>query len=233
MPSKVNKTLFQTQMGMVGDELAYERLRKVVKDVAVQYLDVELPVGSQKPESWLAFKSELERRFPLFRDDKRGAERLESAKFFAKKDIRRMRPRAAKEGPRLATTQESAKGANLKSNASNASPNSPDLPTPSGVAIQEAEPEFLQRFNTRHAPDILAFLEGCNPPLAYLFPFFLEAGIDERGWLWTMQDWPKSYLYAFLARNFDIKEDGSVDEKKIALQALLIRFNDYTSGMDE
>lgn len=81
--------------------------------------------------------------------------------------------------------------------------------------------------NARHAVDVLAFLEGCNPPLPFLLPHFIEAGIDERGWLWAMQEWPKSALKDFLASNFTMQADGSPDEKKVAVQALLNHFDDY------
>lgn len=74
---------------------------------------------------------------------------------------------------------------------------------------------------------MLDFLEGCQPPLAFLLPAFLEAGIEERNWLRAMQGWPRSALREFLLLYFNKRQDGSFDEQEVVLQALLIRFNNY------
>ncbi|KAJ7261342.1 hypothetical protein B0H12DRAFT_348841 [Mycena haematopus] len=227
---RILKADFQGQMGMAGANAAYRQFRKVIKEVAVQCLDIERPRTSQSPESWAAFKSELMNRFPLFCDPNEGAKRLESAVFFASEDLKHIRERLVKMP--AYSNQENTKKApqtdsEITSIASPTSTVSSDMLAPTSVASSPANTESLPAMNTRHTVDVLAFLEGCNPPLTYLFPSFINAGINERDWLWAMQNWPKSALYDFLNANFNIKEDGSADEKKIAVQALLIHFNEY------
>ncbi|KAJ7684672.1 hypothetical protein DFH06DRAFT_14744 [Mycena polygramma] len=197
--------------------------RKVIKAVALEYLSLERPETSQTPESLIAFQAVLKRLFQRFRNKDEGSKRLESAVFFAQTDIRRERKAIRDHG-------KAAEGSVKKKKSSppitpNDCPASENLETPSSVAGPVDKESLI---NTPHATDILAFLEGCDPPLPFLLPRFIEAGIDERDWLWAMKEWPKSALHDFLARNFNIREDGSVDDShKVALQALLIHFNRY------
>ncbi|KAJ6500487.1 hypothetical protein C8R45DRAFT_70961 [Mycena sanguinolenta] len=230
----INKALFQKQMGMVSDGAAYRKFRITLKEIAVQCLDIERTKGLQKPESWEAFKSELMRRFPLFGDPNEGAERLESAVFFACQDLKHIREQASKLSRSNQKNDKKAPKTNSEFESTpppnSTSPQELRAPLDAASRPVKSESESSPTINTRHAVDVQAFLEGCNPSLAYLLPSFIQAGIDERDWLWAMQEWPKSALYDFLNKNFNIKEDGSADEKKIAVQALLIHFAEYWGG---
>ncbi|KAJ7273198.1 hypothetical protein C8J57DRAFT_1317124 [Mycena rebaudengoi] len=76
------------------------------------------------------------------------------------------------------------------------------------------------------ATAVLKFLQGCEPSLSYLLPDFIDAGVDREDWIIAMQDWPVPALSNFL-QSFNKTVEGEYDEKKVVLEALLIRFTNY------
>ncbi|KAJ7724077.1 hypothetical protein DFH07DRAFT_1067104 [Mycena maculata] len=200
------RALFQAQMRLVGHNEEYKRLRNLIRVLTFTYLEPKLPMADQRPESWDNFQTELKCLFTLFRVGDKAPARILSAVCFAKEYMNACR--RGKCRPRVV---------NVKQMVASAQP-----PAPSGTQVK-----FPDVANTPHTSDVLAFLQGCEPSLEYLLPDFLEVGIEERGWIWAMQGWPRSALRNFLARYFNKREDGQFDEQQVTLQALLVRFDDY------
>ncbi|KAJ7771715.1 hypothetical protein B0H16DRAFT_1514467 [Mycena metata] len=230
MPAEqINKALFQSQMGLTGHDAVYTRFRKVIKAVAFKYLGVNVGKITLTKDSWAAFTTELQRLFTAFRDQRRGPARMKSPIFFANSYIEsyrrapiRKRQRALK---RAEVTQEIEKANQISKATFSVKSALPTSPPSIMVGSSMAPPR-------ENEDGVLDFLEGCNPPLAFLLPHFLEAGVEDPEWILAMQKWPRLALRNFCARWFNFKPDRdggykTYDDREITLQALLIGFQYY------